>query len=204
MDTNLKSMWFLVLSCFLLAGCQTVSMPTGPALTGRPVLQNAPLIALSVADRRSEERIGAIGASQMFARNADTVQMSTNYLTSFLYDQGVNTVVLPQADLNKNEGIRAAIARVNGQGLARLEIIAIQVRSIDLLLDKPEYEVHAMLTVYALDGEKRFDTHLYGKEKSRALGARGQGKAIGRAFESAFWSLENHSGFQSALRSLAS
>jgi len=192
---------FLLL-CFVITGCQTIKMPTGPDVSRLTLLPSAPLVEVRVTDARAKDKIGTIGATQIIAKRSETSEMARNLLVRFLYDQGVNSMDAPQIDFDSIQKISEVLERFNAQGMMLFEITKIKVSSIDLILDNPQYEITASVIIYLRNGKMLFHEDIHAMEESRSLTASGEGRTISRILSRAIHTLGQNHEFRQALESL--
>lgn len=184
--------WIVFLS-FMIQGCETLRMPTGPDISSLDFIKDAPTVGVQVVDSRSEERIGSIGATQMYIKKKDLVPVAQNYLLQILHSMGINGVLLQQSGNLNTLGV---------DGLLKFKIDNVNVISIDILLDKPEFEADGTVTLQTLDRKDLFIGHVRGRHDSRALTATGGGKAVGLAINDALLKLSVNQTFRKELKSL--
>ncbi len=195
MNKNLKfHLLPLILICGLLfEGCQTLKMPAGPDVSSLPHIQNAPTIGIQVIDSRSSERIGTIGAASLYVKANEIIPPTQNYLIHFLYEQGINAVVMPQS---------VNLPDLNLDGLINMDVKNINVSSFDLLMDEPEYISTALVTLTDQKGQTLFKGQVQGNDRSRAISVKGTGIIIGKTINNAIMHLSISNEFMKAIKNL--
>lgn len=194
-----KNMLIVFALGMLISGCETLKMPPGPDISTFALIPNAPLVIVSVTDTRTRDKIGTIGLDTLKVKKSDTPTLARNCISEFLYGRGINVTQSPSIDFGQIDSIRAVANALHAQGVIKFDVNAIHVRSIDLILDAPEYEVDVFLAIYSADGEAIFHEQLHGSTESRAFTSKGAGDAVETALRNAILVLNGSNEFDKAI-----
>jgi hypothetical protein len=196
-----RALGFILLA-IAVSGCETLKMPLGPDMSSYELIADAPVVAISVSDARSKDKIGMIGLDTLKVKRSDTPALARNRLAEFLHQLGINVVPAPAIDFGRTESVKSAAETLHAQGVLKFEINAIHVRSIDLILDSPEYEVDAFLAVYSAGGKLLFHESLHGSTESRAFTSKRAGAAVETALRNAILALNGSNAFDKTIEEL--
>ena len=105
-------------------------------------------------------------------------------------------------DPSSAASIREGAKRFNAQGILKAELESMSVRSFDLLMDPPHYDITLSISLYSAEGASLFQDRVQERIKSQSMTATGKGKAIDQLMARAVEQLEQRERFRAALDEL--
>lgn len=174
---KLRSCWsFVLLSLLFFSGCSTLKVSSSTDFLNASTIEGNSLLGVRVEDKRAEEGIGTIGAGKVTVLRQDALNLVKNQAVVALQAAEINPVFSDNMDV-------AAIAKEAGsQKVLVVEIKDFSVSSMDLLLDKPEYDFYGLATVYSKSGALVLKKTLQGRYSSRSMRKKTIGEAVGYSF----------------------
>jgi hypothetical protein len=186
------------------AGCQTVRLPQGPDRNQFQPIAGAPVVAANVVDSRGSDKMGNIGATTVKAKRTETALTAENYLNQFLHYQQVNAVPVPKLDASQHVSVSQVIQSVAADGAVLFEIHSLSVKSFDLLLSPPKYELKGSFYLFSKEGKPIFHEDLTARTNTQSVTTKGQGEAVAQMINDSLWSLEQNPRFKQQLATLRS
>lgn len=188
---------------FTLAGCVTAKMDI-PSAAPLPVITGAPTIAISVKDARSTDSIGKISATTVKVLRTDFEKLTAGLFKEHVYGKRFNTTPVSGANLSSAEGIQKALTEVKADALLHISVQSLRVKSVDMLLDEPSYNLDGNIVLYDNTGKLIYQGLLTSSAESRNLSEKDEGETMAQLVKMAILEMENDSRFSKALSQIKS
>ncbi len=179
-----KFKWTLALLGFVLTGCASLPIATGPDIYSLARIQGAPTIVVpKVVDNRADkERVGTIGLAG-FSTKADIAQALTNRVAASLHGDGYNFSGAPVIVPTNSEAVKMEVARNQAQGLLYISLEEVRLFSMDAILQPTEVTVKTRVMFFNKNGKVLFERP-FEAVASKTIGLATQG-SVGHLVEQA-------------------
>lgn len=163
-------------------GCATARLPKGPDTSILIRHQEpAPVVAARALDERGSEKIGAIGATTIFVRKSELVNLVSNHLIRYLNEKvGLD---VERVQTIETDSIQLTATKKKAEGVILLRIKSLRMFSLDALLDPVQTDLTLELIVFDERGEAIYRRAVTGRHEKR-IGISVVEKSAGELVES--------------------
>jgi len=180
--------YFVLLTLLLLTitGCATSRIPSGPETFSTIQYEGKPKLGIIKAqDSRKEKKAGNIGLAVINVESEDLTNMVTNHLVHCVNNDLQFNVEKVGAYLPKDMNMVAT--QYGTSGTITLNVLRLELRSFDAILEPVETDIDAKVQVYDQEGKLVYEEIINGHYSERiglSIVDKATGELINKATES--------------------